>query len=74
MSNQIIRNQDRLIKAMWEVINDRRCELISIRINSGRSAKEEREFKKLQRVLMLYRRVVCPLPVKELKKLLKGKR
>jgi hypothetical protein len=52
----------------WEQTDERRCRLIEKRINSGaRSAEEEKEFRYLQRLLMLHRRFYAPLPTAKIK-------
>lgn len=48
----------------WEATDTRRCELIEKRIKSGsRTADEEKEFRYLQRLLMLHRRYYCAGPI-----------
>jgi hypothetical protein len=47
----------------WDVTERRRCELVEKRARTGgRTADEEREFRQLQRLLMLRRRYCSPLP------------
>jgi hypothetical protein len=54
----------------WEATDTRRCELVEKRIKSGRrTADEEKEFRYLQRLLMLHRRFYAPLPTAEIKAL-----
>lgn len=52
----------------WDSTEARRCELVEKRMKSGRrTAEEESEFRDLQRLLMLRRRLRSPLPTAEIK-------
>jgi len=54
----------------WDITEARRCELIEKRIRDGqRTAAEEAEFRQLQRLLKLRRRLCSPLPTKEIRAL-----
>jgi hypothetical protein len=56
----------------WEATETRRCKLIEKRIKTGRrTSEEEKEFRQLQRLLMLHRRLYAPLPTAEIKALAK---
>jgi hypothetical protein len=56
----------------WEATETRRCKLIEKRIKTGsRTNEEEKEFRQLQRLLMLHRRLYAPLPTAEIKALTK---
>jgi hypothetical protein len=56
----------------WDATEARRCELIEKRIKtSSRTSEEEKEFRQLQRLLMLHRRLYAPLPMAEIKALTK---
>jgi len=56
----------------WDVTEARRCKLIEKRIKTGsRTSEEEKEFRQLQRLLMLHRRFYAPLPTAEIKALAK---
>jgi N-6 DNA methylase len=56
----------------WDATEARRCKLIEKRIKTGsRTSEEEKEFKQLQRLLMLHRRLYAPLPTAEIKALTK---
>jgi hypothetical protein len=52
----------------WHATEARRCELVKERIESGRRTPEdEAEFRQLQRLLMLRRRLYSPLPTAEIR-------
>jgi hypothetical protein len=54
----------------WEATEDRRCQLIEKRIQAGsRTAEEEAEFRRLQRLLTLHRRYYNKLPMVDTKSL-----
>ncbi len=54
----------------WDATEARRCQLIETRIKNGRrTAAEESEFRELQRLLKLRRRLYSPLPIAEIKAL-----
>jgi len=54
----------------WDATEARRCELIEKRIKTGRrTAQEEAEFRRLQRLLTLHRRYRSPQPMLDTKKL-----
>jgi hypothetical protein len=54
----------------WDATEARRCQLIESRIKKGkRTADEEREFRELQRLLKLRRRLYSPLPTAEIRAL-----
>ena len=56
----------------WDATEARRCKLIEKRIKTGsRTSEEEKEFRQLQRLLMLHRRLYAPLPTAEIKALTK---
>ncbi len=56
----------------WDSTEARRCELVEKRIKSGgRTTEEESQFRQLQRLLMLRRRLYSPLPTAEIKALTK---
>ena len=56
----------------WDATEGRRCKLIEKRIKTGsRTNEEEKEFRQLQRLLMLHRRLYAPLPTAEIKALTK---
>ncbi len=56
----------------WDATEARRCKLIDKRIKTGsRTSEEEKEFRQLQRLLMLHRRLYAPLPTAEIKALTK---
>lgn len=56
----------------WDVTETRRRELIEKRIKVGnRTSEEEKEFRQLQKLLMLHRRYYAPLPTAEIKALTK---
>lgn len=56
----------------WDATEARRCKLIEKRIKTGsRTSDEEKEFRQLQRLLMLHRRLYAPLPTAEIKALTK---
>jgi len=56
----------------WDAMEAHRCELVEKRIKSGRrTADEESEFRHLQRLLMLRRRLYSPLPTAEIRALTK---
>jgi len=56
----------------WDATEARRCKLIEKRIKTGsRTSDEEKEFRQLQRLLMLHRRFYAPLPTAEIKALAK---
>jgi type I restriction-modification system DNA methylase subunit len=56
----------------WDATEARRCKLIEKRIDTGsRTGEEEKEFRQLQRLLMLHRRLYAPLPTAEIKALTK---
>lgn len=56
----------------WDSTEARRCELVEKRAKAGRrSHDEESEFRQLQRLLMLRRRLYSPLPTAEIKTLTK---
>ena len=61
-----------IVALMWEAIDERRCELIEMRSKlGGRTPAQETEFKKLQHIAMLRRQLIDPLPLKELRALLR---
>lgn len=54
----------------WEITDSRRCELIEKRIKVGvRTPEEEAEFRQLQRLFTLRRRLFSPLPTEEIRAL-----
>ena len=56
----------------WDANEARRCKLVEKRIKTGsRTSEEEKEFRQLQRLLMLHRRFYAPLPTAEIKALTK---
>jgi type I restriction-modification system DNA methylase subunit len=56
----------------WDATEAHRCKLIEKRIKTGsRTNEEEKEFRQLQRLLMLHRRLYAPLPTAEIKALTK---
>ena len=56
----------------WDTTEARRCELIAKRVSDGqRTSADEAEFRQLQRLLKLRRRLCSPLPTKEIKALTK---